>query len=155
MSGDPPFRVRPARVEDAGALGVLSHLAAMTGAPAWMTIHSIEEETAFLRSLIEQADPRRIILVAVDDDDRVLGGAGATRSNDDDSRVHINSIGVLPEAEGRGIARALLAAIEAWCREQGLTELTLDVYPGNERARRLYERSGFEIEWHRLRKGLT
>jgi ribosomal protein S18 acetylase RimI-like enzyme len=149
---EPAFRIRPARPEDAGALGELSHRAATVDAPAWMTVHSIEEETAFIGSLIDQADPRRLILVAVDGQDRVLGGAGVTRSNDGEPRAHLNSIGVMPGAEGRGIARALLAAIEAWCREQGLDELTLDVYPSNQRARRLYEGVGFETQWHRLRK---
>jgi ribosomal protein S18 acetylase RimI-like enzyme len=117
-----------------------------------MAVHSIEDETAFIGSLIDQADPRRLILVAVDGQDRVLGGAGVTRSNDGEPRAHLNSIGVMPGAEGQGIARALLAAIEAWCREQGLDDLTLDVYPGNQRARRLYERAGFDTQWHRLRK---
>ncbi len=50
---------------------------------------------------------------------------------------------VAPEAWGQGVGRALLAALIAHARANGLQSLVLTVTEGNERARRLYEAAGF------------
>lgn len=51
-----------------------------------------------------------------------------------------------PEAEGRGIGRALLDAGEAWSRAQGHRRIGLHVFAGNIAAQALYRRAGFEPE---------
>ena len=51
-------------------------------------------------------------------------------------------IGVVGEARGRGVGRALLAALRELAREQGYRALSLSVDRQNP-ARRLYERAGF------------
>jgi ribosomal protein S18 acetylase RimI-like enzyme len=50
---------------------------------------------------------------------------------------------VAPEIGGQGVARALLAALIAHARANGVESLVLTVTEGNERARRLYEAAGF------------
>lgn len=55
----------------------------------------------------------------------------------------IQTIGVLPEHEGRGIARAMLAELIAEAARRGATEVMLEVSAVNPRAQRLYERYGF------------
>lgn len=50
---------------------------------------------------------------------------------------------VAPEAAGQGVARALLAALVAHARANGVESLVLTVTDGNDRARRLYEAAGF------------
>jgi ribosomal protein S18 acetylase RimI-like enzyme len=50
---------------------------------------------------------------------------------------------VAPELAGRGVARALLAALIAHARLNGLESLVLTVTDGNQRAQRLYEAAGF------------
>ena len=45
-------------------------------------------------------------------------------------------------AEGSGVARVLMAHAERWTAERGLPLLTLNVFAGNARARRFYERGG-------------
>lgn len=50
---------------------------------------------------------------------------------------------VAPEAGGQGVARALLAALVAHARANGLASLVLTVTEGNERAQRLYAQAGF------------
>lgn len=47
---------------------------------------------------------------------------------------------------GRGVGSALLAAALGWARRAGVYKVTLQVWPHNERAIKLYERFGFERE---------
>ena len=60
--------------------------------------------------------------------------------------AHLSVIAVTPDAEGTGVADALIAAAEAWTIERGLPLLTLNVMDGNARARRFYARHGFAPE---------
>ena len=55
----------------------------------------------------------------------------------------IVSLYLLPEAAGRGLGRALLAAASAGLREMGYADQFLWVLEGNARAIRFYERAGF------------
>lgn len=63
---------------------------------------------------------------------------------------HISDLAISPAHEGRGLARRLLAHSEAFARAHGYVRLTLSVFPGNERARALYARYGFETDLLRL-----
>lgn len=56
--------------------------------------------------------------------------------------VNIHDLAVLPETRGRGVGKALLAAIEAEALKRGACKITLEVLSGNP-ARRLYAREGF------------
>lgn len=67
---------------------------------------------------------------------------------------HISDLAVASEHEGKGLARRLLAHSEAFARERGCVRLTLGVFPGNERARALYQRYGFVPDMLRLGKPL-
>jgi len=56
----------------------------------------------------------------------------------------IQTIGVLPEFEGRGIARAMLDELIAEAVRRGAEDVMLEVSSTNPRAQRLYLRYGFE-----------
>lgn len=56
----------------------------------------------------------------------------------------IQTIGVLPEFEGRGIARAMLDELIAEAIRRGAQDVMLEVSSTNPRAQRLYQRYGFE-----------
>ena len=55
----------------------------------------------------------------------------------------IYSLAVHPDARGRGIAAALIAAARSLARAERLRALRLEVRESNLAARRLYEREGF------------
>jgi ribosomal-protein-alanine N-acetyltransferase len=57
--------------------------------------------------------------------------------------LHIGNIAVRPDAQGRGIGRALLTALLGEARRRGMVKATLEVRPSNSRARALYEGYGF------------
>lgn len=67
---------------------------------------------------------------------------------------HISDLAVAPGFEGRGLAGRLLAHAEAFGRTLGCRRLTLSVFPGNARARALYERHGFGTDLVRMGKPL-
>jgi ribosomal-protein-alanine N-acetyltransferase len=56
----------------------------------------------------------------------------------------VQTIGVAPRSQGRGLGRALLDALVEEAARRGCTQLFLEVRVDNEAALRLYERAGFE-----------
>jgi ribosomal protein S18 acetylase RimI-like enzyme len=68
---------------------------------------------------------------------------------------HLGMIAVAESAEGRGAGAALLSAAEAWSHAHGYRTLTLNVFEGNERARRVYERAGYRVETIRYVKRIV
>ena len=90
-------------------------------------------------------------------DGAVLGFASVVRdvAFTGEAQAYIGELAVAAEAEGHGVGQNLLAAVERWARDQGLTLLTLETGAANQRARRFYARAGFEDESVRLTKALT
>jgi ribosomal protein S18 acetylase RimI-like enzyme len=58
--------------------------------------------------------------------------------------LNIHDFAVLPTFRGRGVARALLDAVDAEARQRGCCKITLEVLEGNTPARSLYAAHGFE-----------
>lgn len=67
---------------------------------------------------------------------------------------HISDLAVTREHDGKGIGRALLGYAEKFAREHRYERLQLNVFPGNERARKLYEELGYGLDLLRLVKPL-
>ena len=57
--------------------------------------------------------------------------------------VNIHDLAVAPAFRGRGIGRALFAAIETEARALGAAKVTLEVLSGNETAKALYRSLGY------------
>lgn len=68
--------------------------------------------------------------------------------------VKVISVCVRAAARGQGIGSALMAAAEAWAREQRASEARLVVWAFNRRALRLYEELGYEVRSLTLGKAL-
>lgn len=56
----------------------------------------------------------------------------------------LEGIYVVPEARGRGVARALVAAVEVWARASGVSELGSDAAPDNMASLKMHHALGFE-----------
>jgi GNAT superfamily N-acetyltransferase len=96
-------------------------------------------ETRFAEYL---TDPRRRILTA-SYDDRIVGYAMLIR--DDDGRVELSKMYVLPDNHGSGVSTALMDAALAAAADWGAEGVWLGVNQKNERAQRFYTKSGFAV----------
>lgn len=152
------IRVRRARSDDPADVAFLGAQAprVAAGAPAWRdaaTIGAIAQGT--IADVLHARREEEVVLLAEDAAGRRLGFVYALATIDPlsrESQGHVSDIVVMPEAEGRGVGHRLLAAAEGWAAARGATGVTVHVFPANARARRLYERQGYALEWLRLRK---
>ena len=87
----------------------------------------------------------------------MVGAAYVERAVDyftEESYGHLSVLAVAAEAEGRGVGRALLAAVDRWAVEQGDRFVTLNVFATNARAAAVYERAGYRPDTVRYLKEL-
>lgn len=95
---------------------------------------------------VDTESPRNLFLVAVVQD-RIVGFSRC-------QGVYLNrfahkvefGVGVLQEFWGCGIGKNLLQESIAWADSNGIKKITLSVLGTNEKAIRLYEKLGFEVE---------
>jgi len=69
--------------------------------------------------------------------------------------AYVGELVVAEEAEGRGVGRALMAAVENWARAHGLDRVSLDTGAANTAARNFYDALGYEESDVRLSKSVT
>ena len=111
-------------------------------------------ESDLVKHLDEQPS-NSYIFVAENDEGEPVGFVHLQKTKDfftHRDNCHISDIAVAQSHEGRGIARALLDHAENWAREHRCQLITLAVFPGNERARAVYESAGFAADLLRLAK---
>jgi RimJ/RimL family protein N-acetyltransferase len=82
-----------------------------------------------------------------------LAGMAMLRGLDEGYTVPSYGVWVAHPFSGRGLALASLRHAVTACEELGCAELMLKVHPENTRARRIYERFGFEQTGHDARNG--
>ena len=141
-------------LDEAGALQALEELAAVLRACVddgasigFVQPFGLDEARAFWAGRVIPAVARgeRRLLVAREDG-RVLGTVQldlATMPNQR-HRAEVSKLMVRPDGRRKGVARALMAAVEAVAVEEGRWLLTLDTRSGDS-AEPLYRSMGFEV----------
>lgn len=124
--------------------------------PPWRRRHECVKgiRDNLLRHIDEQP-PNSYLFVAEDGDGGRAGFLHLQRTEDfftGHSNCHISDLAVATPHEGRGVGKALLRHVEQWAREHQCRMVTLAVFPGNERARGLYESTGYGLDLLRLAK---
>ncbi|QKW19278.1 GNAT family N-acetyltransferase [Kitasatospora sp. NA04385] len=132
--------IRPARDEDEPAIRAVDHA-------VWSPLSEVAPRPPQDAPVFDEAHrPGQYLLAELDG--RVVGYVRLVREIPLPSNAHVRQIqglGVLPEARGRRIGDALLAAACATARADGARRMTLRVLAHNTPARRLYERAGFRV----------
>lgn len=146
------LRVRPVRPEECAEAGGATRagFAALFG----------EDDGEYLDLVADVAGrcDRTTVLVAIGAEGRVVGSITVELTAKVDperalvpGEAHLRMLGVAPEAQGRGVGRALVEAAAALARSAGKSRVTLGTRPEMVAARRLYERMGFQAgppaEW--------
>lgn len=137
--------VRPARLEEADALGAI-------GFDAWSNSafaehHAGRADREALRAefiaFCHQFHPQTLVA----ERDGLLMGWGA-RENDD---FLISDLWVAAHAQGQGAGAALLEALEVGIAKAGFDHVELETYAGNAGAVRFYQRHGYQTIWRGLK----
>lgn len=126
--------------------------------PIWAemlaALHPGQSPDAFLAEigeLLALPEPY-VAFLAFDDTGQALGMIDARLRNYAEGAplfhaAYVEDLWVKPTARGRGVARALLAAVENWAREQGCDWLGSDTAPDNDASRAWHRAAGFaEVE---------
>ena len=145
-------RVRHAVVEDAKRIAEV-HVRTWQGAyghvfPAEALeslSDTLERRAARWRATAAEPEPGRHLLVA-EAGGEVVGFAFSGPSEGDPREGELYAIYVLPDAWGRGAARALMAETLRLLRDDGHDEAVLWVLEDNPRTRRFYERCGWRAD---------
>ncbi|GHB41563.1 N-acetyltransferase [Streptomyces xanthochromogenes] len=93
--------------------------------------------------------PRGLYLIAYDPEGRPVATGGwrsqdANEENYRDGDAELKRMYVVPEARGRGLARRILAALEADARAAGRTRMVLETGTKQPEAITLYTSTGYE-----------
>jgi aminoglycoside 6'-N-acetyltransferase I len=119
--------------------------------PSWAAMrHRLwpDQDPAELERELAAAEAGIIGLV-VEEEGRLIGFAeAAVRSVAEGAppgpAAYLEGIWVEPDRRRRGVARALLAAVEGWARRQGFAHLGSDALLDNELSHLWHRRAGFE-----------
>jgi ribosomal protein S18 acetylase RimI-like enzyme len=157
MSESADFHIRPACKEDHHVLLKLSPRLTIGAAP-WRDPAGV---AAAARGWIESSlaaahEDGHAVLVALLDA-RVAGLVSLVewRHFTGEIEAYVGELITDEAFEGRGAGRALMAAAQRWAAGRGLSRITLDTGAHNHRARRFYERLGFEEEQVRISKAVA
>lgn len=141
--------VRNAREEDRPAILALVPRLRAFGAPELRPVEDLDRAEAEALSRALTALPENAVLLVAELDAQVAGVAYAESATDYFTKERHGHLGILivaEHAEGRGVGRALLGAIDQWAKSRGYRFVTLNVFEGNAHARKVYERAGYTID---------
>ena len=153
------YHVREATTDDGERMLKLLPRLASFDVPERRTVREVwSRDQRQLQAWLAGEKPDTLVHVAVDPDDRILGVAMTTIGEEFLSgkpSAHLEVLAVAAEAEGKGIGGALIARAEQAAVNRGASSITLSVFRNNARARRLYEKLGYDGEIIRYIKDLS
>jgi ribosomal protein S18 acetylase RimI-like enzyme len=153
--------IRPARVEDApamGRMGTETYLSAhrdqmpeevwIKRRDEWNEEVSAQNWARTLRDITDGVSPDECVFVAIDEASGEVVGIAMGQSAADPAPANTAEINVLyvrTSHQGRGLGRRLVQAVAAQLRQLGLPALEIAVLTANTPARRFYEALGGQI----------
>ncbi|MEX0298640.1 MAG: N-acetyltransferase family protein [Kordiimonas sp.] len=150
--------IRHAESEDFEFICSLSPVLAGGAKFGWHSSEVIQKfQDNYISEMLEETDQTHITLVA-EKEGVALGFVHAREREDELSGEHCCTIPLLAVAEnaqGKGVGKKLMEAVETWSKEQGFRLLHLEVFATNNQAKGFYQELGFEEETLHMIKPLT
>lgn len=136
----------PADAADVAALHYLSHTRSFApfASPEWVASRRLECYRAQWRDLLGKGDPRGRTWVARPISGSVVGMVRVYPMQGE-GLAQLASMHVHPDHQNRGLGRSLMKTAEEFIREAGHQRAVLGVIEANQRARSLYEKSGWTV----------
>ena len=133
--------------DDRGFIFSLSERLAGVAGLAWYSPEALTDfQNRYIASFLARTPEDRLLLIAQDSNGKRLGFAGAEERPDEitgEPTAHLSLLAVTKDAEGRGVAHALVKAFELSAAKQGYRLANLAVFANNDRGRAFYERLGY------------
>ena len=143
----PQLVLEPARAEDAAhVIALIGRVFAEYGF-VWEAATEVPDLFAFQRHYGGGRGGFWVVRL----DGRVVGSVGVERRPDGTAELHRLYLDTV--LRGRGLGRALVDAVLAWCRASGIAHLALWSDTRFDRAHALYERMGFRKTGERALAG--
>lgn len=131
------YSIQPARLEHVALLPAIERAAATRFGD---TLPRSVLDDATPMDALTAAQHAGLLWVALEPGGEPVGFTIASACG---ARAHLEELDVLPEHGRRGVGSALVAAVEDWARENGLTEITLTTFRDVPWNAPLYARLGF------------
>ena len=126
--------------------------------PDWRSTDEIDRTNRLsLQKALEEPKPCAAILVAEDETQDPVGFVNLETQVDyfsGEKHGYVADLAVSKSVEGRGVSHMLLEVAESRVRSSGYRLLTLYAFSANARAKRVYERNGFQPELVKYVKGM-
>ena len=119
------------------------------GTASWLAPEAVAAAARnWVEGSIDAIGEHAAVLVAEDSHGVCLGFASVARKRhfSGEARAYVGELAVAADAEGKGIGRMLMQAVETWAVERGYRCITLETGAANERARGFYQRLGYQEE---------
>lgn len=153
-----PIIVRPATEADRSfVLDLVPRLRAFGPSPLRPAEALDGAERRTLERAFDALPDGAVLLIGELPEEGPLGMAYAETGTDyftHEAHGHLTILAVDESGEGRGVASALLEAVERWAAGRGFRFVTLNVFSKNARARAAYEKAGYAPDIVRYLKEL-
>lgn len=137
--------IRPATLDDVPVLLQFEQGIVATERPFDPTLKQKDVRYHDIPGIISSPDAELVVAV---DNGKVIGcGYGKILEAEQylrhDLYCYVGLVFVTPEYRGMGVNKMMLHALKDWSRSRNIFEMRLEVYDGNGRAKRAYEKEGF------------
>ena len=152
--------IRKALPGDADFIALHAHRLLNFPLPGWRVNEKdkmIQADIEHITKALLKDDPEDCIFIAIDAEKRACGFMRVALQKDyytGEKHAHVNDIVVTTESEGKGVGKLLLQKADEWATDNKARWITLNVFEGNSRAREVYEKQGYHIEWIKYLKQL-
>ena len=152
--------IRKALPDDATFIAQHAHRMLDFKLPAWRTNEKdlmVKADINHLTKALQKDEDNDAMFIAEDELKTPLGFVRVNMQTDyftGEQHAHVNDIVVTAEAEGKGVGKLLLNKADELAKENNARWITLNVFDENLRARAVYEKAGYKIEWIKYLKVL-